>query len=41
MNARNAANTTPLMDAAQTGRPEAVRMLLEKGADPECQNQAQ
>jgi ankyrin repeat protein len=30
VNARNAAGGTALMVAAQTGRPEAVRLLLEK-----------
>src|SRR5258708_2393854 len=34
VNARNAAGATALMAAAETGRPKGVRMLLEKGADP-------
>ena len=41
VNARNAAGATALMAAAQTGRPEAVRLLLEKGADAKVADQAQ
>ena len=34
LNARSAGGVTPLMAAVQTGKPELVRLCLDKGMDP-------